>query len=202
MNFKIFVEGEADLKFIKDFVKIQFNQELLKNDVIILGGWTGIIKEKDKFIINSGPNNDEGINLVILDADDETNLGGFEKRKAELLAFKKELKIEFELFLFPINNQNGDLEMLLSRIINPENQEIFDCWNGFERCISSLKKEYTVPARKTKIYAYLEVLHGTTGSEKDKIKDRNRDFTKAEHWDLNHEQLLPLYNFLAPHFAA
>ena len=198
MKFKIFVEGDADVKFISDFVLNRFNTTLTKKDIVKLGGWTGIPKEVEQFIINSGPNNDEGINLVILDADDEHNLGGFEKRKAEIEAIKTELNIQFELFLFPNNNDNGDLETLLSSIINTNNKDIFDCWNGFEHCISSLQKNYTIPARKTKIYAYMEVLHGTTGSEKEKVKDKNRDFNNKEHWDLENTSLNPLYHFLAP----
>ncbi|MDI9364621.1 MAG: hypothetical protein QM541_06700 [Flavobacterium sp.] len=198
MKCKIFVEGEADIKFIKDFVLNRFNKTLGKSDIVNLGGWTGIRKEVDQFLINSGPNNDEGVNVVILDADAEHNLGGFETRKAEIEAIKAELGIQFVLFLFPNNKDNGDLETLLSSIINPNNEDIFKCWASFENCISGLKKNYTIPARKTKIYAYMEVLHGTTGSEKEKVKDKNRDFNNKEHWDLENMSLNPLYNFLAP----
>jgi hypothetical protein len=53
-----------------------------------------------------------------------------------------------------------------------------------------------MPARKSKIYVYLEVLLGKTGKEKDKVKDRNRDFTNSDHWNLNAEALTPLREFL------
>ncbi|MDR3341410.1 MAG: hypothetical protein LBT14_01245 [Treponema sp.] len=49
---------------------------------------------------------------------------------------------------------------------------------------------------KTKIYAYLEVLLGETKKEKEKIKERERDYKNNEHWNLDSEFLVPLKNFL------
>ena len=193
---KIFVEGIAVKKFIADYVFKLFGIKLSSNDIVGLGGWNGIEKEKKQFVINSGPDKDEGINLLILDADDDKNNGGFEKRKQEIIEIKGSLGIEFELFLFPNNIDDGDLETLLSNIINPKNKEIFDCWKSFEECITKINKSYTIPARKTKIYAYLEVLHGNTNKEKDLIKDPNRNFLNTDHWNLDDDHLIPLKTFL------
>jgi len=57
-------------------------------------------------------------------------------------------------------------------------------------------KKLTTPAKKSKIYSYLEVLLGTTSEEKKQIKDPNRDFTNSEHWKLDFEFLEPLKQFL------
>lgn len=43
----------------------------------------------------------------------------------------------------------------------------------------------TIPAKKTKIYAYLEVLLGASKSEKKKIKEANREYINVNHWNLN-----------------
>ena len=62
-----------------------------------------------------------GINLVIFDADEDT-----ESRRAELLAIKEEFGVEFELFLLPNNKDVGALEDLLeskSHLISFESQD-------------------------------------------------------------------------------
>lgn len=59
--------------------------------------------------------------------------------------------------------------------------------------------EPTCPSEKSKIYGYLEALVGTTKSEKERIKDQNRDFTVPEHWDLNANAIQPLKEFLMAH---
>lgn len=54
----------------------------------------------------------------------------------------------------------------------------------------------TIPSKKTKIYAYLEVLLGKSRKEKDLIKERSRDYLNEKHWDLHKEFLTPLKIFL------
>jgi hypothetical protein len=110
-----------------------------------------------------------------------------------------------QLYLWPDNQGQGTLEDLLETIINPDNQPILDCWSSFEQCISTLPgKSLTLPANKTKIYAYLETLLGTTNNEKEKIKERNRDYTNTAHWNLDptHKNLQPLKTFLDQHLLA
>jgi hypothetical protein len=60
-------------------------------------------------------------------------------------------------------------------------------------------KELTIPAKKTKIYAYLEVLLGVTKKEKEKIKERERDYKNKGHWNLDSDFLIPLKEFLLKH---
>mgnify|MGYP003296751608 FL=1 len=49
------------------------------------------------------------------------------------------------------------------------------------------KSEYpfTIPAKKTKIYGYLEALLGGSKKEKKMIKEKKRDYKNALHWDLD-----------------
>ena len=195
---KLFIEGVADRKFLQDVGFNFFGRKLdTKADFIELGGYTGVDKADVQFRANS---DNGGTNLLILDADYENTDGGFERRLSETLAKKVTLNIQFELFLFPNHRENGDLEILLERIINPANNDIFDCWANYEGCLTARGKNYTVPARKTKIYGYMEALHGLTKSEKDKAKEQNRNYLNAAHWDLNNDALKPLLDFLRPHF--
>ncbi|RRB06541.1 hypothetical protein [Larkinella rosea] len=62
--------------------------------------------------------------------------------------------------------------------------------------------KFTTPARKTKIYAYLEALLGETDSEKEKIKERKRNYRETKHWNIAPANpfLKPLKAFLDPYF--
>jgi hypothetical protein len=198
---KFFVEGDADVKFLKDYIShIASGLEISKETIINTGGWTNIDsqKEKGENIQNQMKQNIDngGINLVIFDADKD-----FENRKQEIENWKSQYGLAFELFLLPNNQNAGALENLLEKIIIDNNQPIFDCWNGFENCLQDraskiIGKKLTVPAKKTKIYAYLEVLLGETRKEKEKIKDPKRDYKNKEHWNLDSKFLVPLKDFL------
>ena len=138
-----------------------------------------------------------GINLVIFDADNN-----FETRRASILEWKKQNGLEFELFLLPNNQNKGELEDLLENIINPNNRPILDCWEKYEKELVTIHIEgrtpppLTTPAKKTKIYGYLEALLFESESDKKKIKEREREYHNALHWNLDAENLLPLKEFL------
>ena len=107
----------------------------------------------------------------------------------------------------PDNHNTGALEDLLEHIINPGNQCIMDCWHRYE---DDLKRQTitwktpttpTAPAKKSMIYGYLEALLGTSKSQKDMIKERNRNYADTNHWNLMSATLQPLKNFLSLYFA-
>jgi hypothetical protein len=199
---EIFVEGIADEKFIGDYLT-HLNAGKLPSTIKItsMGG-----VDKLKLSINSFIANDkEDVqNVLILDAD-----GDVKKRKEEIEVVIKSIEVELKqksntiYFLFPNDTLIGDLESLLQEIINPNNKEIFDCWQSYEECLSSKEnaylpnKKYTTPANKTKIYAYLEALLGSSKKEKEKIKEKERNYLEKNHWDLNHSFLAPLQSFLS-----
>ena len=54
----------------------------------------------------------------------------------------------------------------------------------------------TIPAKKTKIYAYLETLLGKSKTQKKLIKDANRNYENIQHWNLNAKYLEPLKEFI------
>ena len=138
-----------------------------------------------------------GINLVIFDTDED-----IETRRAELLAIKEEFGVEFELFLLPNDKDAGALEDLLENIINPNNQPVMDCWQTYEGVLEKVRiptktpPTLTIPAKKTKIYAYLETLLGKSKTQKKLIKDANRNYENTQHWNLDAEYLEELKLFL------
>lgn len=145
---------------------------------------------------------DGGTNLVIFDADDD-----FTNRQKELLAWKEKHSLDFELFLFPNNHDCGELEDLLEQIINPNNQPILDCWKEYEKSLTKIVLPWrqgiplTLPAKKTKIYAYLETLLGKSRKQKELIKENKRDYKNPNHWNLNAQGIFALTDFLKKNLA-
>ncbi|NWJ51046.1 MAG: hypothetical protein HXX14_09275 [Bacteroidetes bacterium] len=200
---KIFVEGIADHKFISDFISYHFNVVLDKNDIIISNGWTNIYSdgEGELFINEMNKNSSiDGRNIMIFDADSDYN-----NRLTEINQWRINNQLEFEIFLFPNNSGPGDLETVLENIINKKNAAIFDCWDKYETCLSKIQiegrvKPLTIPAKKTKIYGYLETL-ALTYNDKVLAKEEKRDYKNSKNWNLDSEYLLALKDFLSPYFS-
>ena len=201
-KFLILVEGEADKRFLENYYHHLFQEKAPAGSIMHpgkdsdTGGYTKLRKEDS---INALRQNTDagGKNLVIFDADDDC-----EARRKELLAIREEFGVEFELFLLPNNKDAGELEDMLEQIINPNNQPVMDCWATYEgelekvRIPTKTPPTLTIPAKKTKIYAYLETLLGKTRSQKKLIKDANRNYENTEHWNLDAEYMEPLKEFL------
>ena len=98
--------------------------------------------------------------------------------------------------------ETGALEDLLENIINPNNRPILDCWEDYEKELVKLDipdrtpPPLTTPAKKTKIYGYLEALLGESKSQKELIKEASRDYENAQHWNLDAGYLEPLKGFV------
>lgn len=209
----ILVEGVADQQFLIHYLRhlygMKFSATASQSEVYVAGpvtiqytnGWKKIkeisfVHEIQKIMDN------EGTVLVVFDADSDV-----EARRKDLIDWRDAQGLSFDLFLFPNDKETGALEDLLESIINPINQPIFDSWMGFEESLSSVEIPWkepthrpTIPAKKTKIYAYIETLVGESKSQKKQIKERNRNYSDMNHWNLDSEALLPLKDFLDVHF--
>ena len=187
---RFFVEGKTDLKFICDLVAEYFPdlQLSINADFTLLKSWSGYKSETKEFIENS----DKGlINLLIIDND----VSG---RRAEVEKDLVQLGIKAELFLFPDNNRVGELEHLLVDIATVRN--IIDCFESYEACI----KDYESVDPKGKVYAYVDALIPKADKKKDEkiIKDPLRwNYRNKDHWNLQHEALNPLLEFLHKHIV-
>ena len=79
---------------------------------------------------------------------------------------------------------------------------IFECWESYEKELVKLDipgrtpPPLTTPAKKTKIYGYLEAYHGETKREKELIKEANRNYVDPKLWNLDAEYLGALKGFL------
>ena len=193
-RFHIIVEGLADLVFFEHYYRHLFGKPAPKGFVFKTDGKDNLPKFANQMRTMSA---NGGINLVVFDADDD-----IEARRKELLAIKEQFGVEFELFLLPNDKEAGALEDMLENIINPNNKPIFECWEGYEKELVKLDipgrtpPPLTTPAKKTKIYGYLEAYHGETKREKELIKEANRNYADPRLWNLDAEYLGALKGFL------
>lgn len=167
-------------------------------DFISCGGWTNLRLISNKLKENQDGNRQS---LIIFDADFGLNNGGFEKRKNQIKESLREIMINnYKIFLFPNNNDDGDFEILLEKIINPEHKCLIDCFNGYEECLSEFtddkdKCKYLLPNRKSKMYSYINAFP-MNKEEKEWFKNK-KDwfFNNKSYWVLDNEYLTPLKFF-------
>ena len=206
MKAVIFVEGISDENLLLQLCNKLQVDGLIKAEIELevksTKGWTKIDSDKGEVYRNKLIQNREGINLLIFDADSDPEI-----RRDEINGWKEKYGINFELFLFPNDKASGTVETLLESIVNPANRCVIECWHKYEELLSEQKIPWknpttpTCPSEKSKIYGYLEALVGTTHSEKERIKDKNRDFTEKNHWDLDADGIRPLKDFLIKHLG-
>lgn len=116
-DFRIFVEGVADKRFLEQLIGHYFG-EVKDDSIVITGGYTSLLSEKTgNAYLNQmkRTSDDGGVNLVVFDADDNC-----EKRRAELLAWKEKVGAEFEFYQsFGVQIYWGLLFLEAARAVRP-----------------------------------------------------------------------------------
>ncbi|WP_187864467.1 DUF3226 domain-containing protein [Helicobacter pylori] len=201
----IFVEGPSDKVFLE--VYLYFLEDLpIKNFKV------QNIKGKDNLSKRLLEIEKYDKTLIIFDADN------YKSNKKEILTVVSKTKqtiSEEQIFLFPNNQDDGDLETLLLKIA--KHDEFLKCFEGYLECIKS--KEHYKPIkniRKNMLYAYLELFElekffqykWDTNNKKNeekiiiddkgKIKEKHKEeYEKLkEVIDFNSNSLIPLKDFL------
>ncbi|MGL2640389.1 DUF3226 domain-containing protein [Helicobacter pylori] len=202
----IFVEGPSDKVFLE--VYLYFLEDLpIKNFKV------QNIKGKDNLSKRLLEIEKYDKTLIIFDANKD-----YESNKKEILTVvskRKQTISEEQIFLFPNNQDDGDLETLLLEIA--KHDEFLKCFEGYLECIKS--KEHYKPIRnirKNMLYAYLEVFElqkffqykwdtnnkkneeNIIIDDKGKIKEEHQEeYEKLkEVIDFKSKSLIPLKNFL------
>ncbi len=201
----IFVEGPSDRVFLE--VYLYFLEDLpIKNFKV------KDVKGKDNLSKRLLEIEKYDKTLIVFDADN------YKSNKKEILTVVSKTKqtiSEEQIFLFPNNQDDGDLETLLLKIA--KHDEFLKCFEGYLECIKS--KEHYKPIkniRKNMLYAYLELFelekffqykwdtNNKKNEEKIIIDDKGK--IKEEHKeeyeklkeviDFNSNSLIPLKDFL------
>ena len=192
-DFRIFTESKADEKFLKDFIEDVFSLSLSEKHFDTLRGWSGYKADGDiKSSIIQNSVDDKNISILILDADND-----FKQRQNYILEDFRKFNIPVRLFLFPNNSSNGNIEDLLSNIA--VDRKLMDCFLEYEKCV----KAYPKKLNDSRIYSYLDMLlieNYKDGKGRDLRREEFRNYKNEEHWNLQHEFLQPLKEFLTPFF--
>ena len=142
-----------------------------------------------------------GKNLVIFDADTTANGGSFTVRQNEILERKASLGLDFELFLWPDNQSDGDVEILMENIARKDlYPEFFECFSKYEHCLSQRKDErgesfYTTPNRKGKLHTYFHAIP-ISKTKKDGFGKGFWLWDNPSIWNMDAKPLDPIKEFL------
>lgn len=139
----------------------------------------------------------DGKNLVLFDADFPENQGGFADRQSELINLQNKLGVSFELFLFPNNHDDGDVESCFEMMMLPQHSHIIDCFNDFEVCLGH---DYVHPNRKARCHTYISSMP-MSNAKREKIGTGQWQFDNPDFWDINASGLQPLKDFLRGHLS-
>lgn len=197
-NIRIFCEGVSDQRFLRDFIKLNYkieitDAELKKNKYIHnLSGYTNLKNLQNKITEELS----DYKSLIFLDADDTRVCEKAGKQATDNFIddlMKSWNWDQYDKYVFPNNQKDGEVEDFFENIININHSKIFDCWEQLQNCLST--NDYSGFPKKSKIYFYHDVLL----SDKDKCKDSGRDFTNKNLWTIDfnkNEYLSRLKSFL------
>lgn len=151
---KIFVEGKSDKSFI-DFLLKKFYNIADTNIVIDVEGKDKL--EASPLLANERRRDEKAKNLIIFDTDfeNDNSKGGREKRLENLKKIENLLKVKFDIFLLPFNDESeGVLEDLFKTCFKSDLNFFDYCWNTMIECIKNEKIEnLNIPAQKAFIYS-------------------------------------------------
>ncbi|WQY27454.1 hypothetical protein KVK69_01895 [Helicobacter pylori] len=207
----IYTEGKSDRNFLGrylNFLKCEDRFDIFDiegKDKLILGEFPEII---EKILKNKHQTYKQV--CIIFDADKKESQesdAGFDNKLEHICEKLKEKGIDFpreQIFLFPNNQDDGDLEDLLLKIA--KHKEFINCFESYLDCIK--KKEHYKPIkniRKNMLYAYLEALgledlytkkniFDIEGKVKNECKEKYEKLKEVI--DFDSKSLVPLKNFL------
>ena len=188
---KLLVEGKSDRMFLQDLMEVRLDKKKGTDfEIEDIGGWNNL----EKNIPTIKRWNDEGHSVqIIFDADKNHH-----DRRKHIEQFGADHDLNFDVFLFPDNASNGNLETLLERIVHDKHRRVLDCFQQYEDCLEKCNEDeevYAIPTRKSKIYAYVDAFPKSNKASQ-AFKDGDFLYKDSSIWNLNSEKIAPLVNFL------
>lgn len=139
--------------------------------------------------------------VVFADADTKAKKSGYEDRKSEIESGMINNEVSFSYFLYPNNQDDGDVENLMESAVRRDLHPIFfECFEDYEKCVSGAKDDngchkYNVPNLKSKLHTYMTA-QKLSRKYRDRLGRGDWLFDNKDYWDLNVEDLRPLKDFL------
>jgi len=134
---KIIVEGTTDKALVNNILQNEGKKEKIDYEFLGLKGLDSVLKTLKSLTPKDMQDN---IYFAIVDADKS-----FSKRNTQMQELTKK---QIDYFIFPNNQDNGNLETLL---LDQIEDKVIDCFEEYENCID---KELD---KKAKLYAYTTV---------------------------------------------
>ncbi len=212
----IYTEGKNDKKFLSWCLDVWKNEDHFDQahfDIIHVEGKDELFSDEFcKKIENILKNKNQEYRQVciIFDADikkeNQESDAGFDNKLKHICEKFKEKGTDFpkeQIFLFPNNQDDGDLETLLLGIA--KHDKFLKCFEGYLECIKNKERYKPIKnIRKSKWYAYLEALElenltkidifDNEGKIKEKYKEEYEKLKEVI--DFNSKSLIPLKSFL------
>lgn len=199
---KIFIEAEkketSEYHFIRTILNVFFPEK--KVDFIFMDGIGNLYKEAILNQMRLAQDNGEQI-ILLTDADTIEKGVGFAKRKAEIDNGMNAHSLSFPYFIYPNNQDDGDVETLMESAARRDlHPTFFDCFEDYEKCVLGAKDAngnplYNTPNLKGKLHTYISSQQ-LTKKQRDKLDSGNWLFNNPNYWDLNVNTLQSLKDFL------
>lgn len=198
LGFQITREETKKKRSQQDYLFEQTN--VCRGSIELLGGWTKLNDSYIQETIEEHLHQGKQV-LVVMDADFPAlqDKGGFEQRQVSIQALQEQLA--FEYFLVPNHEEDGYIETLLEKIMQPAYRSVLECLQAHKACLDLAQtslptgKTLALPpekkAVKTELVRLRELLRNYT-------IDGFKDTTI---WNLHHPYLDPLKEFLTNHLT-
>lgn len=144
--------------------------------------------------------------LILVDADTTEKGYGFARRKAEIDKGMETHGVEAPYFLFPNNQDDGDVETLMESMARRDlHPTFFDCFEDYEKCVSGAKNEngerkYHTPNRKGKLHTYISAQR-LSKAQRSRLGSGDWLFDDERFWDIGATSLERLKEFLDSNLA-
>ena len=138
--------------------------------------------------------------LVLVDADTVKKGWGYGGRKDWIEDKMKEYKVSFQYFIYPNNQGDGDVEVLMESSARKDlHKTFFDCFEKYEMCVSgeideSRKPKYNTPNLKGKLHTYMTA-QKLSNKQSKRLGRGDWLFDNPDYWNLDVENLQPLKDF-------
>lgn len=199
---RIFIEANRaktpECCFLETIMKSEFSDK--SYEFICMDGVANLFNQANLNKIKIAAVEGDNV-IVILDADTQDKKWGFAARKADVEGKMHEHGVDFPLFLYPNNHDDGDFETLLESLARKDlHQEWWDCFSDYEICVSGVCDEhgnpkYEIPNRKAKLHTFISSQHLSNSARK-KTGSGRWLFDDSNYWDLTRDSLRPLLDFL------
>lgn len=200
---KIFIEARnkttPEYYFLKALIDLHFPTKDI--EFICIGGIGNLFNETNINQICQAQEVGDQV-LIFIDADTVAKGDGFVKRRADMDNEMQARKIFFPYFIYPNNQDDGDVETLMEAVARRDLHPVFfDCFEDYEKCVSGVKDEngqplYNTPNLKGKLHTYVSA-QKLSNKLRRKLGAGDWLFSNTDYWDLNAIALQPLKEFLS-----